>query len=508
MHVELLTDLAGALIQVDESAGVDAARRAVDAARADGTPAQFGRAVAVFVEPMYGVHAFPSLVTALLDEARAPRSASDHAALRARLLAFEAFKYAAFQLRGRDGRLLAGEAVATARTAADPETLSDALFALAVSLEGSDDGGAPLAIGRELLALGDEVGARAVAFGLRVLAGVQLELGDPDALASTIAELSRCGTEQRWLPATVYATQWATTQALLEARFDDVRVGGTELRRYVHAYRGAASMQLMQTFFLARELGTLTPMGPGPGDDQDVLTWAMLSLGQLEAGDETGAIENLDRLADAGFDRRGTESRSGAALAMLVEVAASRGTPRHAAELYELLEPFGGRLLAVILGLACIGSADRYLGMLCTMLERWDDAARHFDRATALETTVRGHALLPRTQYSAGLVAPARGAPRRSGRGPGVARRRGRRHRPARDGAPAPAGGDPPRAVTADAGVQAAQARAAPGGGPLTWIIRTGSGSLSSSRRDASGRTSSSPPTRTTQLDVSARVEP
>lgn len=409
VHVELLIDLAGALIQVDEQAGVDAARRAVDAARADGSPEQFGRAVAAFVEPMYGVHAFPTLVTDLLDEARGVLG-EDHPALRARLLAFEAFKYAAFQLRGRDGRVLAADAVATARVADDPVTLSDALFALAVSLEGTDDVSQRLSIGEELLAMGEVAGARASAFGFRVLAGVQLELGDPDALESTIIQLARVGTEQRWLPASVYATQWAATQALLEGRFDDVHVRGTELRRYVRAYRGAGSMHLMQTFSLARDLGTLTPIGPSVADDdQSLLTWAMLSLAQLESGDEAQAFENLDRLAEAGLDRRGPESRSGAALATLVEVAARRGTPAHAAELYELLEPFRGRLLALILGLACVGAADRYLGMLSAMLERWDDATGHFDRALELETSMRGHALVPRTEYWKAWSLRARG---------------------------------------------------------------------------------------------------
>ena len=40
--VELLTDLASALVYVDEQAGVGTALRAVDAARTDGSPTQFG----------------------------------------------------------------------------------------------------------------------------------------------------------------------------------------------------------------------------------------------------------------------------------------------------------------------------------------------------------------------------------------------------------------------------------------------------------------------------------
>ena len=71
------------------------------------TPSGSARAVAIFVEPMHGVDAFPSEVVALFDEARTTIG-DDHLALRARLLAFEAFKYGAFQLRGRDGHALGG----------------------------------------------------------------------------------------------------------------------------------------------------------------------------------------------------------------------------------------------------------------------------------------------------------------------------------------------------------------------------------------------------------------
>ena len=78
------------------------------------TPSVSGGRWRIFVEPMHGVDAFPHEVVALFDEARATIG-DDQLALRARLLAFEAFKYGAFQLRGRDGHALAVEAVTTAR---------------------------------------------------------------------------------------------------------------------------------------------------------------------------------------------------------------------------------------------------------------------------------------------------------------------------------------------------------------------------------------------------------
>jgi class 3 adenylate cyclase len=398
-HLDLLLDLAAALVMVDERAGVETALRAVDAARDLGDTERFGRAVAIFVEPWHGVDAFPTMVVELFDEARTTIG-PEHLTIRARLLAFEAFKYGAFQLRGRDGHALAAEAVVAARACGDPTTLSDALVALAVTLEGTADIRARLAVGNELVALGERAGARASAFGFRVLAGVQLELGEPDALDRSIASLERVGTADRWLPARVYAAQWRTTQALLEGRFADARIHGDALRGFARAYRGAVSMHLMQSFSLARELGLLGAIGPsGAVEDQSLLTWAMLTLAALETGDEELAFSSLDALAVAGFDRPGDETRSGAALGMLVEVAARRGTAEYADALADLLEPFRGSLLAIVLGLSATGAADRALGMLDTLRGRFTDADAAFERALALETRMRAHALTPRTRY-------------------------------------------------------------------------------------------------------------
>jgi hypothetical protein len=44
-------------------------------------------------------------------------------------------------------------------------------------------------------------------------------------------------------------------------------------------------------------------------------------------------------------------------------------------------------------GIACLGSADRFLGLLCATLARGEDAARHFEHA--LEQNRRLGASLP-----------------------------------------------------------------------------------------------------------------
>ena len=428
-RVELLTDLASALVYVDERAGVETALRAVDAARADGTPAQFGRAVAVFVEPVYCVVAFPTEVMNVLDEARVVLGA-DVPALRARLLASESFKYATNQVHGRDAQALAREAVALARHSGDPATLADALFALATSLDAPAYLTERIALAKELISLGDRVSGRAPAFGLRVLAGAHLEVGDADAFDATITDLARIGEEMRWLPVNVYALQWRTTQAMLEGRFDDVRSCVQELRGYSRAYRGATGMYQMQMFHLLREEGGLRTAGETGQLSEvgvDVLyAWGLMSVALLDSGDHAAARRNLDHVAAVDYHAGESEGVRGPGLGMLAEVAASGGAHARSEELYEHLTPFAGRLLGDVLGLPCVGAADRYLGMLSTVLGRWDEADAHFARALSLEEQIRGHALLPRTRYSARACASRSWSLRgRSGGGCAARERRG-----------------------------------------------------------------------------------
>jgi hypothetical protein len=411
-RVDLLTALAGALVYVDERAGVEAAREAVAAATRDGTPTQFGRAVAVFVEPLYGVVAYPGEVTRLFDEAQAALGEREPA-LRARLRAFEAFKYASYQLRGRDPRELAAESVALARTLDDPIVLTDALLALAASQEGEADVGPRVAIGEELVALAPVAGARAEAFGLRVLAVAALETADAKRLDAAVQRLVHLGDEEQWLFARVNAVQWEATRALLEGRFDEADRLVRDLRRYARGYRAAASMHAVQAFQLARERGALGDVAgfeaTASEHEATLLTWAMIAAGQLDAGHDQAATRSLERLHAEAFHRDEPDARSGAALAMFAEVAAATDATEPAAVLYELLLPFRDRLLTVVLGLACIGAADRYLGMLATTLDRADDAAQHFERALALERSVDGRALLPRTHYWQARALVARG---------------------------------------------------------------------------------------------------
>ena len=130
-RVELLISRAEALVCVDEKAGVHEALRAVEAARANGSAEQFGRAVAVFAQPVSAVMSYPDQVATLLDEAqrRARRrsscaSGSAHGARGVQVLRLPA------PGPGRSGTRRSCSPAG--RDAGDGQTLTAALFARAV----------------------------------------------------------------------------------------------------------------------------------------------------------------------------------------------------------------------------------------------------------------------------------------------------------------------------------------------------------------------------------------
>lgn len=80
-------------------------------------------------------------------------------------------------------------------------------------------------------------------------------------------------------------------------------------------------------------------------------------------------------------------------MAWFSELCAELADVEGAALLYERFASFAGRYVVIGYGIACLGSADRFLGLLCATLGRREDAARHLERA--LEQNRRLGASLP-----------------------------------------------------------------------------------------------------------------
>jgi hypothetical protein len=52
----------------------------------------------------------------------------------------------------------------------------------------------------------------------------------------------------------------------------------------------------------------------------------------------------------------------------------------------------------------CYGALSRYLGILSTTVENWDDAERHFEDALAMNARMKAWPWLAHTQYQYGTM--------------------------------------------------------------------------------------------------------
>ena len=136
------------------------------------------------------------------------------------------------------------------------------------------------------------------------------------------------------------------------------------------------------------------------------LTLLYLEIGQIE-----DARREFEKLAAGDFVAVARDGRWYFCMAYLSEVCAALGDAARAATLYRMLQPYAGRNLILGGGLVCCGSADRYLGLLCTTMSRWTEAQNHFEAALAMNSRIGAHAPLAHTRHDNAVMLLARGKP-------------------------------------------------------------------------------------------------
>src|SRR5262249_40148553 len=150
-------------------------------------------------------------------------------------------------------------------------------------------------------------------------------------------------------------------------------------------------------FTLQRERGQLGTLGPVVAmfvrQTAKTAIWRpALALLYVELGDLDSARAVFDDLAPEDFESIPNDTRWTTCIAYLAEVCLALDDRERASCLYELLLPWSGRNIGV--GIECLGSSDRFLGILAALNARWTDADRHFGKALAMNDRIG--AILPR----------------------------------------------------------------------------------------------------------------
>lgn len=176
--------------------------------------------------------------------------------------------------------------------------------------------------------------------------------------------------------------------------------------------RDASGVYGIQMFGIRREQGRLAELAPavrvlagqGRGAWAPGLAAVLAALGMRD-----DARRELARLRAEGLEPL-TRSLWLGSLTYLTDAAAAIDDVETATLLYPLLEPHRGTNVQIGHLVACFGSADRYLGMLATVLGEWEAAEAHFEDALALNTRLGARTWVAHTAFEYARMLLARRA--------------------------------------------------------------------------------------------------
>jgi class 3 adenylate cyclase/DNA-binding CsgD family transcriptional regulator len=393
-------------------------QRAADIARTLGAPEALARAALGFQEARWrpGLPGSPGV--RLLEEALQALPETD-STLRARVLAGLASALS-FTGRREQAVAVAHQSIAIARRLADPRVLAAVMILSFPAFQGQPEKTTErLAYATEILYLAKETDDREMAldgYGWSLL--TLAELGDIQTLDVQLAARIRLAQEMQHPHHLYTSVVNQTMRALLDGRFTEAeRLAQQALaigqRLQAEGVDGAFGMQM---FTLRREQGRLHELAPVVRHFVQqhgvTSTWRPgLALIYCELGREREAQIAFAQFAAHDFADLPRDSLWITCMAYLAEVCAFLGDARRAATLYRLLLPYNGYTVVVGGDSVCYGAASRYLGMLATTMERWEDAAQHFEDAMAMNAGMGARPWLAHTQHQYAVMLLARHQP-------------------------------------------------------------------------------------------------
>jgi DNA-binding SARP family transcriptional activator len=323
----------------------------------------------------------------LLQDALAALGEVD-SALRVRLLG-----RLAAALRGEPSRErregICEEAIRTARRIGDPATVAYALDAAEVALQAPNTAGRRLDEGNEIVALARATGDRERLFdGHEHVFWAAWELGDPAVRAVQLDRMTRVAEELRQ-PAQLWMLAVAkATLALSEGRFaetEELIEHAAAVGERVQSWSAAAVARTLPLFLLRREQGRLEDFereiqGPGHEFSGPLVRDSVLAHMHARLGRTEEAKSVLHELTSRDLSDWHVDEEWLVGICLLAETCVILEDTERATPLYEVLLPYA-RLNAVAVPELALGSTSRPLGMLATLLGRFEDAARHFEEA-------------------------------------------------------------------------------------------------------------------------------
>ena len=307
-------------------------------------------------------------------------------------------------------------AIALARQLGEPHLLAVSLYNLFNFPSGPEDTPELLARATETLEAAERAGDAdlvSVAHTRRLV--FLMELGDVGPIQQEINQLTRINATIRQPIHSVALKGFTAMLALMRGDLEGCeRLIARAMQQMPHTGASQMAFLSVQIFTLYREQGRLKAFLP-----------AVLQFAQHNATESTWRpglallwVE-LDRMEDArtefnlvsaqDFSDLPRDGRWTTCIAYLTEVCAALGDVAKAQVLYRLLLPYAGRILLLGGGVACAGASERYLGLLCSTMLRWEEAERYFDEALYINSRLGAQVPLAHTQHDYAAMLLTRG---------------------------------------------------------------------------------------------------
>jgi eukaryotic-like serine/threonine-protein kinase len=397
---------------------IDVARRSADAEML--ARAALGHLTAFGGPLLYSRFEVGGPVVELLEEALAALPAGD-SALHAHLLSHLALEVRSGNEPVERRVQISEEAITMARRLGDSEALVAALHSRQGALTAPGRARERLTHSEEMLRVAEETANPEIEFlAHNARLHCYLELCDRWGIETETQAMAAVAERMRQPFYRWHTVSLRTLGATLDGRFADAErlaQEALELARLRHTAYPAYVFRYAQMLAIRWAQGRLHELWPEIRDHGERFPWIPRwrdALAAAELGDEEAARRELERHAVRGFAGLPRDGLWILHLCSLAEASILVGDERRGLQLYELLLPHAGDN-AVAYTQQPFGPVALRLAMLAALLERWEDADRHF--ATALDRcehlgarAIRARVLL---EHASALAARGEGGDRK-----------------------------------------------------------------------------------------------
>lgn len=380
-------------------------QRAAELAKTLQAPTELARAALGFGGELLIPGRIDTELVHLLENALAAQP-TDESTLRAQLLGRLAMElYHAPEPQQREQ--LSAQAVALAQRLGDTATLANVLSTRRYAIWAPAHLAERLTVTNDMVRLGRQLGHQ----GMELLGHHwrvidRLERGDILGVEADIAEVARLAQELRWPFHLWYCAVFRAMRALLAGQLGEGERLAHQARAIGEHARLPVAMQMfgMQLFLIRREQGRLDELEPAVKHfaaqssafpvSRYLLAYCYSELERTEEARQVFAPLAAQHFADLPRDLNWLIGRAYAA-----EVSTLLNDTHAATSLYDDLSPYAAHFLVVGRAVICYGSVAHYLGMLATVMARWQEAEQHFLTAMQHHQQIEAPALLARTRY-------------------------------------------------------------------------------------------------------------